>query len=117
VSDIIPLTLTLTSENREALDLFSVSNLIDVRLEKILAFGEQAAAVRRLSLKDPSSFHSTNLAARASWQLDGHARELLPDQEHPRPRWCIELDGSLHREPKVELRPSLEESGVALVVR
>jgi hypothetical protein len=94
-----------------------VSNAIDVRLEKILAFGEQAAAVRRLNLKDRKSFHRVDLAAKSSWQLDGHARELLTDQEHPRPRWCIELDGSLRRETKVGLSPSFEEPGMALVVR
>jgi hypothetical protein len=116
-SDIIPLTLTLTSENREALDLFSVSDVIDARLQKVLGFGKHAATVRPLSLRNRSSFHRTDLAARASWQLNGHARELLPDEGHPRPRWSVELNGSLNREAGVELSPSFEEPGMALVVR
>jgi hypothetical protein len=116
LSDTIPLRLTLTSERREALDLFTMPNGIDVRLEKVLAFGEQVTAAH-LGLGDRRSFHRTDLAARAHWQLNGRVRELLPDEGHPRPRWNVELDGSLHRETKVELSPSFEEPGMALVVR
>jgi hypothetical protein len=118
-SDTIPLRLTLTSEKREALDVFSVSKIIDVHLQKVLAFGEQAAAVGPLNLMDRSSFHRSDLAAtaRARWQLDGRARQLLPDEGHPRPRWTIELNGNLHRETGIELGPSFNEPGMALVVR
>jgi hypothetical protein len=116
-SDIIPLTLTLTSENREALDLLAVSDVIDARLQKVLGFGEHAATVRPLSLKDRKSFHRTDLAARASWQPDGHVRELLPDEGHRLPRWSIQLNGSLQREAGVELSPSFELPGMALTVR
>jgi len=114
-SNFIPLSLTLTSENREALDLFSVSDVIDVRLQKVLAFGKDAATVRPLNLKDRSSFHRSDLAARAHWQLDGHARELLTDEGHRRLRWTVELKGSFQRESEVELSPSFEVSGMALV--
>jgi hypothetical protein len=118
-SDTIPLRLTLTSEKREALDVFSVSRIIDVRLQKILFFGEQAAAVGPLNLMNPNSLYRSDLAAsaRARWQPDGRARELLPDEEHPRLRWSIELDGNLHRETGIELNPSFDEPGMALVVR
>jgi hypothetical protein len=114
-SDIIPLRLTLTSENREALDLFAVSNAIDVRLQKAMNFGEQATAVHRLLNRRSS--HRAELAARAHWQLDGHARELLPDEGRTRPRWTVDLNGSLQRETGVELSPSFEEPDMALVVR
>lgn len=118
-SDIIPLRLTLTSEKREALDVFSVSKIIDVRLQKVLVFGEQAAAVGPLNLMNRNAFHRSDLAAstRARWQLGGRARELLPDEGHPRPRWSVELGGNLHRETGIELGPSFEEPGMALVVR
>jgi hypothetical protein len=116
-SDIIPLRLTLTSEQREALDVFAVSNVIDVRLQKVMVFGEQAAAVHPSILNNSNSFHRTDLAARSSrWQLDGRTREHLPDGEHPRPRWSIELKGNFHRETGVELTPSFDEPGMSLVV-
>ena len=117
ISDIIPLTLTLTSENREALDLFAVSDVIDVRLQKVLGFGKKVASVRRLGLRDSSSFHRTDIVARASWQRDGHARELVPNERHPRSLWSVELNGSFRREAGVELHPSFEQPGMALVVR
>jgi len=117
ISDIIPLTLTLTSETREALDLLAVSDVIDARLQKVLGFGEHAATVRPLSLKDRKSFHRTDLAARASWQPDGPVRELLPDEGHRLPRWSVQLNGSLQRETGVELSPSFEHPGMALIVR
>ena len=91
--------------------------VIDVSLEKVLGFGKRAATVRPLTLKDRGSFHRADIVARAFWQLDGHARELLPDKAHPRPRWSVELNGSLRREAGVELSPSFEGPGMALVVR
>jgi hypothetical protein len=117
-SDIIPLCLTLTSEQREALDVFAVSNVIDVRLQKVMVFGEQAAAVHPSILNDSKSFHRTDLAARSTrWQLDGRAKQHLPDAECPRHRWSIELRGNFHRETGVELTPSFDEPGMSLVVR
>jgi len=115
-SDVIPLHLTLTSENQEALDLFSVSHVIDVRLEKVLAFGRDASVIRPLTLWDRRSYHRSDLAATAHWKLDGHTTELSPDNEHSRSRWCIKMNGSLHREINVELCPSFEEPGMALAI-
>jgi len=117
VGDIIPLRLTLTSENRVALDLLAMSHVIDVQLHKVMAFGEQAATVRPLSLRNRTAFHRSDLAGKAHWQRDGHTRELPPDDEHPRSRWRVKLDGNLQRETNIELTPSFEEPGMALVVR
>lgn len=114
--DIIPLCLTLTSENRVALDLLAVSHIIDVQLHKVMAFGEQAAPVRPLSLRNRKSYHRSDLAAKAHWQRDGHTRELPLDDEHPRSRWSVKLNGNLHRETDIQLTPSFEEPGIALRV-
>jgi hypothetical protein len=120
-SDSIPLRLVLTSENYEALDLFSVSHVIDVRLQKVIGFGDRAGIVRPLTLKDRDSFHRADLAARANWVRDGDIRALPPppDEHRRRLRWCVKLNGALQRIPGVELEPSYEEPGVpmAIVVR
>jgi len=81
-----------------------------------LAFGRDAPVIRPLTLWDRRSYHRSDLAARAHWKLDGHTTELSPDNEHSRSRWCIKLNGSLHREIKVELSPSFEEPGIALMI-
>jgi hypothetical protein len=115
-SDSIPLRLVLTSENYEALDLFSVSHVIDVRLQKVMAFGDRAGIVRPLTLKDRGSFHRAELAARANWVRDGDIRALSPDEYHRRPRWCAKLNGALQRIGGVELEPSYEEPGVTMAI-
>ncbi|KAI0300817.1 hypothetical protein BC826DRAFT_1102149 [Russula brevipes] len=115
VNDTIPLHLTLTSKSREALDLLGVSHVIDVRLQKVLAFGKQASVIRPLTLKNRSSYHRTDMAAKAHWDFDGHAKELPSNDGHPRPRWCINLNGKFHRQPRVELSPSFEVPGMALM--
>jgi len=117
VGDIIPLRLTLTSENRVALDLLAVSHVINVQLHKVMAFGEQAATIRPLSLRNRTEYHRSDLAARAHWQCDGYTQELPLDDEHPRLRWRVKLDGNLHRETNIELTPSFEEPGMRLMVR
>ncbi|KAI0254970.1 hypothetical protein BJV78DRAFT_1180287 [Lactifluus subvellereus] len=65
VSDIIPLRLTMTSENREALDLVAVPDVIDVRLFKVMGFGEKGKVIQPFSLMNRSSYHRTDLAAEA----------------------------------------------------
>ncbi|KAI9509804.1 hypothetical protein F5148DRAFT_693119 [Russula earlei] len=113
-SSVIPLRLVLTGENRQALDLLAVPHVVDVRLLKVMDFGTEGATLRPFTLKNRSSFHRTDLVARAEWVLDGHAKELLPNERHPRSRWRIKLTGALHKEPGVELSASFEEPGVAL---
>jgi len=114
ISDVIPLHLTLTSQNREALDLFGVSQVIDVRLQKVLAFGERASAIQPLRLANHNDYHRADFAGKAHWELDGHARQLPSNDEYARPRWCMELNGKLQREAHIELTPSFEQPGVAL---
>ena len=114
VGDIIPLRLTLTSGNRVALDLLAVSHVINVQLHKVMAFGKHAATVRPLDL---SSYHGSKLAANAHWRRDGHTQELPPDDEHPRSRWRVELNGNFHREANMELAPSFEDPGMTIMVR
>ena len=103
VDDIIPLRLTLTSEDRGALDLLAVSHVINAQLHTIMAFGEQATTVRPLSLRNRTAFHRSDLAAKAHWQHDGHPRELPPDDEHRRTRWRVKLNGNFERETNMEL--------------
>ena len=82
-----------------------------------MAFGEQAATVRPLSLRNRTSYHRSDLAAKAHWQRDGHTTGLPLDDEHPRSCWRVKLNGNFHREPNIELTPSIEEPGMALIVR
>ncbi|KAI0258408.1 hypothetical protein BC834DRAFT_975189 [Gloeopeniophorella convolvens] len=115
VSDYIPLRLALTSESRQALDLVAVSHAIDVRLLKVVAFGG-GAAIRPLTLLNRSSYHRTDWVAReAHWDPEGPVRELPPDEHHPRPRFRVRLSGSLHCDPRIQMEPSFEHQGTALM--
>ncbi|KAI9454405.1 hypothetical protein BJY52DRAFT_1417892 [Lactarius psammicola] len=114
VSDVIPLRLVMTSESREALDLFAVSRAIDVRLLKALTFGENAGNIHPFTLRNRSSYHHTAWAARAQWEPNT-IWELPPSDEHPRARWRIKLNGFLHRDQTVEIIESFKQPGVALM--
>ena len=107
----------MTSETREALDLLSVSDAVDVRLLKVMAFGENAANVHPFTLRNRSSYHRTDWAARAQWEAHSHSWELPPSDDQPRARWRIKLNGQLHRAQNVEIGESFEQPGMALMVR
>jgi len=114
VSDEIPLCLLMTCENRVAIDLFAVSHAIDVRLLKVLVFGKDAAAATPpFTIADRKSYHIKEWVAKAQWDVDGHAKELPPSDQHPRPRWHIKLNGKLLREPCAEITHSFAEPGIA----
>ena len=81
----------MTSEIRESLHLFAVSDAIDVRLLKVVGFVENAANV------DPFTL-----------------RNFL----QPRARWRIKFNGQLHRDQSVSFGESFEQPGIiALMVR
>ncbi|KAF8271173.1 hypothetical protein EI94DRAFT_1827775 [Lactarius quietus] len=115
VSDIIPLRLVMTCESREALDLLAVSHAIDVRLLKVMAFGDNAANIHPFTLRNRSSYHRTDWAARAQWEGNANSWELPPNDEHPRIRWRVKLNGQLHRDENVEISESYEQTGMALM--
>ncbi len=117
MSDVIPLRLEMTSEGRQELDLFSVSDAIDIRLLKAMTFGENAGNIHPFTLKNRSSYHRTEWAAKALWEIDADAWELAPSDQYPRPRWRIKLNGELHRDQKVPMGESFEQKGMALTVR
>ncbi|KAI0255033.1 hypothetical protein BJV78DRAFT_813439 [Lactifluus subvellereus] len=108
VSDIIPLRLTMTSETREGLDLVAVPDVIDVRLFKVMGFGEKGKVIRPISLMNRSSLHRSDLAAEARWKLDDYPMELPTSDVHPRTRWRISLNGELHRKAGIQLTPSFD---------
>jgi len=114
--DNIPLRLALTSENFEAIGLLSVPHVIDVRLQKVMDFGDRAGAVRPLNLRDHGAFFNAKLVAEANWEVDGHVKELPTNEQQRRPRWRIKLKGMLQRKPEVELTPSYEEPGVGVAI-
>src|SRR5712671_5377925 len=114
---VIPLRLVLTSENHEALDLLTVPHVINVQLVRVMGFRDGAATVRPLTLKDRTSFHHSRVVAKAHWELDGHTKELTPNERHSRTRWRIKLKGEFQREPGVVLDPSFEGPGMAKIVR
>ena len=82
-----------------------------------MAFGERAPAIGPITHMDRTSFNRSDHVSSARWELDGRAQELLPDEGHPRLRWRVKFNGSFLREPGVELSPSFEHPGMALVVR
>ncbi|KAH9025329.1 hypothetical protein EDB84DRAFT_401820 [Lactarius hengduanensis] len=116
ISDVIPLHLVMTSESHQALDLLAVSNAIDVRLLKVMAFGENAANIDPFTLRKRYSFHHrTDWAAKAQWEANAPPRELPTDDEHPRARWRIKFNGMFHRDQSVKMSESFEQPGMALM--
>ncbi|KAI9456877.1 hypothetical protein BJY52DRAFT_1379919 [Lactarius psammicola] len=111
VSDVIPLHLVMTSESREALDLFVVSHVIDVRLLKVLNFGKNAANLDPFNIRNHSSYRRTDWAARAQWETN--APWEPPSDEHP--HWRIKLNGKLHWDQNVSMIESFENPGMALM--
>lgn len=118
VCDKIPLRLVMTCVNRVALDLFAVSDVIKIRLLRVLAFGKKAATARPpFTLRNRKAYHITKWVANAHWYADGEDKELPPDDEHPGSRWRTKLNGELRREPYAELSHSFAEPGMAVMVR
>jgi hypothetical protein len=101
----------MTSETREALDLLSVSDAIDVRLLKVLAFGENAANVHPLR----NRYNRTDWAGKAQWEAHSRSWELPPSEGQSRARWRIKLNGQLHRDQNVRMEESFERPGMALM--
>jgi hypothetical protein len=116
VSDIIPLRLEMTSESLEVLDLVrTVPDAIDVRLFKVMGFGEQGKIIQPFSLMNRSFYHRTDLVAEAIWKPDGHPKEVT-SEAHSRPCWHIQFNGNLLRKGAVKLGPSLEEKDMVIRV-
>ncbi|KAI9437277.1 hypothetical protein H4582DRAFT_2058272 [Lactarius indigo] len=111
VNDTIPLHLDMTCEDREALDLFAVPHVIDVRLLKVLTFGKNAAvAAPPFTLRNRESYHITNWVASALWNVDGHTTQESAG------RLRIRLNGRLFRDPGAEISHIFSEQGMALMV-
>ncbi|KAH8999895.1 hypothetical protein EDB86DRAFT_618588 [Lactarius hatsudake] len=116
--DEIPLRLIMTCVDREALDLFAVSDVINVRLLQVLAFGKKAAkASPPFNLRKRKSYHITKWVATAHWYVDGRdsLKELPPDDGHLVSRWCTKLNGEFRREPFTEISHSFAEAGMAVM--
>ena len=105
----------MISESLEALDLVQAApDAIDVRLLKVMGFGEQGKIIQPFALLNRSYYHRTDLVAEAKWEPDGHPKELT-SQAHSRPRWHIEFNGNLLRKGAMKLGPSFE--GKDMVIR
>ncbi|KAI9451461.1 hypothetical protein BJY52DRAFT_1297612 [Lactarius psammicola] len=116
VCDRIPLRLVMTCVDRVALDLLAVSDAINVRLLQVLAFGKRAATARPpFNLRKRKSYHITKWVATAHWYANGKDEELPPDDEHPRSRWLVKLNGEFRREPRAEIGHSFAEPGMAVM--
>ena len=108
----------MTCADREALDLFTVSDVINIRLLQVLAFGKKAATVSPpFTLKNRGSYHITKWVATAHWYADGNDKKLPPDNENPCSRWRSKLNGEFRREPCAEITHSFAESSMAVKVR
>ncbi|KAH9064002.1 hypothetical protein EDB87DRAFT_90460 [Lactarius vividus] len=115
VSDVIPLRLVMTCESLEALELLAASHTIDVRLLKVLAFGDNVANLHPFTLRNRTSYHRTDWAAKAEWEANARAWELPPSDGHSQVRWRIRLNGMLHRDRSVAISESFEQRGTALM--
>jgi hypothetical protein len=107
----------MTSENIRAMDLVTVPHIINVRLLKVMTFGEQVKVNHFSSVGDLTSLHRTDWAATAQWELDGHPRQLPPSEEHPQFHWCIKLNGKLRQEKGITLDRSFRLPNYTLRVR
>ena len=106
----------MTSASLEALDLVRTApDVIDVRMFKVMGFGEQGKIIRPFSLMNRSFYHRTDLVAGATWELDGQPKEL-PGEAHSPPRWHIEFKGNLEWNGTVKLGPSFEGKDMVLRV-
>ncbi|KAH9972196.1 hypothetical protein BGW80DRAFT_1317029 [Lactifluus volemus] len=110
VSDNIPLRLIMTSNAPESVDLVSLSHTADVRLFKVLAFGNNANSTRPLTLKDRGSYHHKDTIAEVRWELDGRPE----DQERSSLRTRVVLNGEFRRKEGVEIRPSFSQGDLTL---
>jgi hypothetical protein len=107
----------MTCVDRVALDLLSVSGVINIRLLQVLAFGKKAAtASPPFTLRNRESYHITKWVAKAHWYADGEDKELPPDNENPGSRWRTKLKGEFCREPCAEISHSFAEPGMAVMV-
>jgi hypothetical protein len=107
----------MTCANRVALDLFSVSDVINVRLLQVLAFGRKAAtASPPFNLRNRKSYHMTKWVATAHWHADGEDKKLPPDERRGS-RWLTKLNGEFRRESCAEMSHSFAEHGMAVMVR
>jgi hypothetical protein len=108
----------MTCVDRVALDLFAVSDVINIRLLQVLAFGKKAAsATPPFKLRNRKSYHITKWVATAQWRADGKDKELPPDDEHPSSRWRSKLNGEFRKEPCAEISHSFAEPGMAVMFR
>ena len=108
----------MTCVDRVALDLFAISDVINVRLLQVLAFGKKAAtASPPFTLRNRKSYHITKWVAKAHWYADGEDKELPPDSNNPGSRWRTKLKGEFRREPRAKISYSFAEPGMAVMVR
>ena len=105
----------------KALDLFAVSNVINVRLLQVLAFGRKAAtASPPFNLKNRKSYHITKWVATAHWHADEEVKKHCPDDAidgHGNFRWRSQLTGEFRRESDARMSYSFAEPGMAVMVR
>jgi hypothetical protein len=103
----------MTSNTPEAVDLVSLSHTADVRLFKVLAFGNNANSTRPLTLKDRGSYHHKDTIAEVRWEVDGIPEERTMNQG---PRTRVVLNGEFRRKEGVEIRPSFSQGDLTLRV-
>jgi hypothetical protein len=119
VGSSIPVGLIIIGENREAFDLVAAAHVVDVRLFKVMAFGENARVNCPFTLRDRNSYHRTDLVAEARWDLDvpTQPKELPADEAHPRSRWCIRINGEFRRKQGVEMCASFDNPLATWVIK
>jgi hypothetical protein len=100
----------------EAIDLVAVPQVIDVRLRRVIAFGQDGVN-RLFTVAGLTTLRRTDWVAKAQWELEGQPTHLPPDEEHARSHWCIKFKGELHQDNKFELTKSLRKEDHAVMVR
>jgi hypothetical protein len=114
--NLIPIHLVATSEDDRVIDLVSGPS-INVQLCQVMAFGKDIKIKSGFSIRDLSSFDSTEWPAKAQWEIRSHSRQLPLTKEYPRRRWCVKIKGQLHQNEGIELTRTIRLPNYSLVVR
>ncbi|KAA1477193.1 hypothetical protein DENSPDRAFT_575159 [Dentipellis sp. KUC8613] len=103
LGEAIPLSMTLTTSDRYAVDLLATSQTIDVRLIKTMAFGENAHDV---TPKTGSKYKKDECVGIARWVVENTVQLPSPRRRDGVELWQVRLRGSLPTQEDSQASPA-----------
>ncbi|KAA1477187.1 hypothetical protein DENSPDRAFT_884881 [Dentipellis sp. KUC8613] len=103
LGEAIPLSMTLTTSDRSAVDLLATSQTIDVRLIRTMAFGENAHDV---APKTASKYKKDQCVGVARWAVEDTVQQLPPRRSDGVKPWQVRLRGSLPTQEDSQASPA-----------